>query len=82
MRRMIIVLIVLIVLIASGCGEKDKQEDTVKAIEASTTVDYKSLKCRQIEDAQKEELTATIETNYGNIVITLFPKDAPLMVDK
>lgn len=80
MRKSIFILMIGIVLMISGCKKEDKEE-IHSNVETPMAVDYKSLQCRQIEEALKEELTATIETNYGDVVITLFPKDAPLMVD-
>lgn len=73
-------LIIVLILMISGCKKEDKEE-IYSNVETPMDVDYESLQCRQIEEALKEELTATIETNYGDVVITLFPKDAPLMVD-
>lgn len=80
MRKRTFILMVVLVLMICGCKKEDKEE-IHSNVETPMVVDYQFLQCRQIEEALKEELTATIETNYGDVVITLFPKDAPLMVD-
>lgn len=81
MRKRIFVLMAVFLLMIPGCKKESQQEETYDSVVAPVTVDYESLQCRQIEEALKEELTATIETNYGDVVIALFHKDAPLMVD-
>ncbi|MBU5426074.1 peptidylprolyl isomerase [Tissierella pigra] len=81
MKKSIVILTVVIALIISGCKNTDNQEETYMDIKEPEVVNYQSIQCRQIEEALKEEITATIETNYGSVVVSLFPKEAPLMVD-
>ena len=81
MKRSIFILLIILILMISACKKEDKYDEGENDLKVPIAVDYQDLKCRQIEEALKEVVTATIDTNYGNIVITLFQEDAPLLVD-
>ncbi len=61
-------IILCLVLILGACGQKKNTPKTYSAY-PPMTID------------QNKTYTATIKTNYGDIVVQLFPKDAPLAVN-
>lgn len=81
MKKSIFILLIILILMISACKKEDKYDEGENDLKVPIAVNYQNLKCRQIEEALKEMVTATIDTNYGNIVITLFQEDAPLLVD-
>ena len=79
-----IIALSLIITSCGGTGEntsKQTASTTTTSKTGSTTVKktYSAPPAMTID--QNKQYTATIKTNYGDIVVQLFPKDAPLAVN-
>jgi cyclophilin family peptidyl-prolyl cis-trans isomerase len=81
MRKKIIFVLVtslMLLLIPAACGSSNPEPTTV-TYGGKTIMQWSSPPKMSIDS--KKEYTATINTNYGDIVIQLLPKEAPLTVN-
>ncbi len=75
-RICILTVIVALSLLLTSCGVKS---DTTTRVSQSKPKTYSAPPAMIID--QNKTYTATMKTNYGDITIQLFPKEAPLAVN-
>jgi cyclophilin family peptidyl-prolyl cis-trans isomerase len=80
-QKLIMLIFFLVAIILSACSQKSAETTTPPAssTEGGSLMQWSSPPPMTID--QDKQYTATIKTNYGDIVLQLFPKDAPLAVN-
>jgi len=81
MKKLIFILLALIVLVFSACSNTTStgQSSTSTSTPTSTLMGWTTPPPLTID--QNKQYTATIKTNYGDIIVQLFAQDAPLTVN-